>query len=54
MKKTAKDAGKEKTREREDGRGFERLEDFARRIVAVPKEKIEERERAYRQDRRKR
>lgn len=34
--------------EREDGKGFERMSDFARRVVAVPKEKIDERERAYR------
>ena len=48
MKKTAKDAAREKTSEPDDGERFERLVDLTRRIVAVPKDTIDERERAYR------
>ncbi len=39
----------------EDGlHPFERFKEFARRIVSVPKSEVEERERAYREERRER
>lgn len=33
---------------------FERFEEFARRVVSVPKGELDERERAYREDRKRR
>ena len=52
MKKTAKDAGNGLPEQIEDGKGLERMTDLARKVVSVPHEKIEERERAYRDERR--
>ena len=49
-KDKAEGSGSQKTAKSER-EPFERLVDLTRRIVAVPREKIEERERAYRNER---
>jgi hypothetical protein len=55
-----KDAGNDRAKEKEDTAGndppvsptpFERFEEFARRVVSVPKAEVEERERVYREER---
>ena len=45
MKKTAKDAAKDLPEEIEDGKQAERFERFARKIVSVPKDEIDEKRR---------
>ena len=52
MKTTDKGAARELPPEIEDGMGLERMTNLARRLVSVPREKIEERERAYQDARR--